>query len=262
MHKLLFVSIAFIASNAFAGIHVENITRDIKTKAQQGDTQVMLHQNGMLRINAAAGSGMILKGSNMIMLDDKNKQYREMTKEDMKKMAEQGAAMMARMREQLKSMKPEQRAEMERVMGKSLPGGLGAADGKPDVYEAKNLGKSATVEGRQCQLWTMMRNSQPFTEMCVVPFSSLPGSEDFGKAFKGMQEAFGDMAKSMPGAEQTAKAYSDIKGYPVRTRYYDGSGKFRPEESILTKWVTEAIPASVFEVPAGYKKLQMPQMPR
>ena len=260
MHKLLFASIAFIASNAFAGIHVENITRDIKTKAQKGDTQVMLHQDGMLRVNAAAGSSMILKGSNMIMLDDKNKQYREMTKEEMKKMAEQGAAMMARMREQMKNMKPEQRAEMERVMGKSMPGGLGAMDGKPDVYEAKNLGKGATVEGRQCQLWTMMRNGQPFTEMCVVPFGSLPGSEDFGKAFKGMQEAFGDMAKSMPGAEQTAKAYSDIKGYPVRTRYYDGSGKFRPEESILTKWVTEAIPASAFEVPAGYKKMQMPRM--
>jgi hypothetical protein len=26
--------------------------------------------------------------------------------------------------------------------------------------------------------------------------------------------------------------------------------------------VTEAIPASAFEVPAGYKKMQMPQMPR
>jgi hypothetical protein len=164
------------------------------------------------------------------------------------------------MREQLKNMKPEQRAEMERVMGKAIPGGMGAMDGTADTYEARNLGKSATVEGRKCQLWTMMRNGKPFTEMCVVPFSSLPGSQDFGKAFKGMQEAFGDMAKSMPGAEQTAKAYSDIQGYPVRTRTYDGSGKFQPTENILTKWETESIPASAFEVPAGYKKMQMPRM--
>jgi hypothetical protein len=64
----------------------------------------------------------------------------------------------------------------------------------------------------------------------------------------------------MPGADQTAKAYAAINGYPVRTRYYDGSGKFRPQESILTKWVTEAIPASAFQVPAGYKKMQMPRM--
>jgi hypothetical protein len=259
MRKLLFISIAFVAGNAFAGVHVENITRDIKTKAQQGDTQVMLHQNGMLRVNAAAGSGMILKGSNMIMLDDKNKQYREMSKEEMKKMAEDGAAAMARMREQLKNMKPEQRAEMERVMGKAIPGGLSGMDGKADTYEAQNLGKSATVEGRQCQLWNMMRNGQPFTELCVVPFASLPGSEDFGKAFKGMAEAFGDLAKSMPGAEQTAEAYAAIKGYPVRTRSYDGSGKLQPTENILTKWVTETVPASSFEVPAGYKKMQMPR---
>jgi hypothetical protein len=260
MQKLLFISVAFIATHAYAGIHVENITRDIKTKAQQGDTQVMLHDNGMLRVNASAGSSMILKGSTMIMLDDKNKQYREMTKEEMKKMAEQGAAAMNRLREQLKNMKPEQRAEMERVMGKSLPGGFGDGSGKPDVYEAKNLGKSATVEGRQCQLWNMSRNGELFTELCVVPFSSLPGSEDFGKAFKGMAEAFGDVAKSMPGAEQTAKAYAAINGYPVRTRHYDGSGKFRPAENILTKWVTETIPASAFAVPAGYKKMEMPKM--
>jgi len=258
MHKLLFVSIAFIASNAFAGVHVENITRDINTKAQQGDTQVMLHQDGMLRVNASAGSSMILKGSSMIMLDDKNKQYREMSKEDMKKMAEQGAAAMANMREQLKNMKPEQRAQMEKAMGKAMPGGLGSIDGKPDVFEAKNLGKSETVEGRQCQLWNMLRNGQPFTEMCVVPFKSLPGSEDFGKAFKGMAESFGDLAKSMPGAGETAKAYAAINGYPVRTRSYDTSGKLQPTENVLTKWVTEAIPASSFQVPAGYKKMQMP----
>lgn len=262
MKKLLFISVALIAGNAYAGIHVENITRDIKTQAKQGDTQTMLHQNNLLRVNATAGSSMILKGSDMIMLDDKNKQYRVMTKEDMKKMADEGAAAMAQMREQLKNMKPEQRAEMERMMGKAMPGGLGAMDGtaKSDVYEPKNLGKSATVEGRQCQLWTMMRNGQPFTELCVVPYSSLPGSEDFGKAFKGMQDAFGDMAKSMGGAaSQTAKAYSEIKGYPVRTRTYDGSGKFHPTENVLTKWVTEAIPASAFEVPVGYKKMEMPR---
>jgi hypothetical protein len=262
MKKLLFISATLIASGAFAGTHVENITRDIKTKAQQGDTQTMLLQDGMLRVNAAAGSSMILKGSNMLMIDDKNKQYREMTKEEMKKMAEQGATAMARIREQLKNMKPEQRAEMERVMGKQIPGGLGAMDGtgKPDVYEAKNLGKSATVEGRQCQLWTMSRNGELSTELCVVPFATLPGSEDFGKAFKGMAEAFGDLAKTMPGAEQTAKAYASINGYPVRTRYFDGSGKFRPTENILTKWVIESIPASSFQVPAGYKKMQMPKM--
>jgi len=61
MKKLLFISIAWMAGNTYAGIHVENITRDIKTRAQQGETQIMLHQDGMLRVNAAAGSAMILK---------------------------------------------------------------------------------------------------------------------------------------------------------------------------------------------------------
>jgi hypothetical protein len=44
-------------------------------------------------------------------------------------------------------------------------------------------------------------------------------------------------------------------------RVVEGDGKFRPTETVLTKWVEESIPASTFDVPAGYKKMEMPTMP-
>jgi hypothetical protein len=47
----------------------------------------------------------------------------------------------------------------------------------------------------------------------------------------------------------------------VRTRFYEADGKFRPTETVMTKWVEESIPASTFDVPAGYKKMAMPTMP-
>src|SRR5881394_1673859 len=134
MKTFLFVSAALFASSAFAGVHIENTTRDIKTKAPQGSIQTMLVQNGMMRMNHANGA-VILKGSSLIMVDDKRQQYREMTKEDMKKMAAQAGAAMKRMQEQMKNMKPEQRAMMEKMMGNKIPGGMGGSD-KPDVWEA------------------------------------------------------------------------------------------------------------------------------
>jgi hypothetical protein len=262
MKTSLFVSAALFATSAFAGVHIENTSRDIKTKAPQGNIQTMLVQNGMLRMNHATGA-VILKGSSLIMIDDKRQQYREMTKEDMKKMADQAGAAMKRMQEQMKNMKPEQRAMMEKMMGNKIPGGMGAMGGadKPDVWEAKNLNKTGNVEGRTCQVWNMSRNGALFEELCVVPYSSLPGKENLDKVFKDMAAAFADLGKASPNANETAKAFAQINGYPVRTRFYEGDGKFRPTETVLTKWVEESIPASTFEVPAGYKKMEMPTMP-
>src|SRR6185369_7100949 len=142
------------------------------------------------------------------------------------KMAEQAGAAMKRMQEQMKNMKPEQRAMMEKMMGNKIPGGMGGVGGdKPDVWEAKNLNKTGDVEGRTCQVWTMSRNGALFEELCVVPYSSLPGKENLDKVFKDMAAAFADLAKASPTADQTARAFAAINGYPVRTRFYEADGK-------------------------------------
>jgi hypothetical protein len=257
--RILFIGAAIASSGAFAGIHVENVTRNIQTKVQEGNTQTMLVQDGKMRTNASKDGAIVLKGSTILMIDDKRKQYREMTKEDLKKMAAGASEMMAKMQEKMKNMTPEQRAQMEKMMGNRIPGGMGTD--KPDTWESKNLGTTATVEGRKCQNWNLLRNGAPFEELCVVPYNTLPGKEDFQKVFKEMAEAFGDLAKQVPGADQAAKARAAINGYPVRTRMYASDGKFRPTETIMTKWVEESIPASMFEAPAGYTKAELPKRP-
>jgi hypothetical protein len=259
MKNILIIGAAILSSSALAGIHVENTTRNIQTKAQEGDIKTMLVQDGKMRTNGTKDTAIVLRGSSILIIDDKRKQYREMTKEDMKKMAAGAVDMMAKMREKMKNMSPEQRAQMEKMMGNHLPGGLGTD--KPDVWDAKNLGTTATVEGRKCQNWNLTRNGAPFEELCVVPFNTLPGKEDMQKVFKDMAETFGDVAKQIPGSDAMPKAMSQINGYPVRTRMYASDGKFQPNETVLTKWVEESVPASMFEAPAGYRKMEMPKRP-
>jgi len=259
MKNILIIGAAILSSSALAGIHVENTTHNIQTKAQEGDIKTMLVQDGKMRTNGTKDTAIVLRGSSILIIDDKRKQYREMTKEDMKKMAAGAVDMMAKMREKMKNMSPEQRAQMEKMMGNHLPGGLGTD--KPDVWDAKNLGTTATVEGRKCQNWNLTRNGAPFEELCVVPFNTLPGKEDMQKVFKDMAETFGDVAKQIPGSDAMPKAMSQINGYPVRTRMYASDGKFQPNETVLTKWVEESVPASMFEAPAGYRKMEMPKRP-
>jgi hypothetical protein len=258
MNKLLFATAALLAATtAAAGVRVETVTRDIKTKAANGDLQVILVQDGKVRMNMPKNNhGMILKNSIMYMLDDKKKTYMEMDKATMKKTADQAGAAMKQMQEQLAKMPPEQRAQMEKMMGPNMA----MMSGKPDTWDVKNTGKTDTSEGRKCTIWTLNKNGKLHEELCVVPFSSLPGKEDFEKSFKELAESFAGMADNLPGAGDAVKARNSIKGYPVRTRFFEPTGAERAMETVVTKWVEESVPASTFDVPAGYKKREMPKM--
>ena len=261
MNKLILVSSVaslVIATAASAGVRVENVTRNIQTKAVDGPTQTVLVQDGKIRVSSGKDNGMILKGNTILIVDDGRKTYTEMDKEQMKKMAAQANAAMKQMQDKLKNMPPEQRAMMEKMMGSQMPGGLDTS--KPDVYDAKNTGKTDTVEGRKCTIWNITRNGKPLEESCVVPFSSLPGKEDFEKTFKEMAEAFAEFSKGMPSVSNQVQVRANVNGYPVRSRSYDAAGKLRGTETVLMKWVEESVPASSFEVPKGYKKKEMPTM--
>ena len=258
MNKLIFgLGALLVASTASAGVRIETISRDIKTQAADGPAQIVLVQGGKIRVNAAKTDTVILKNGSLFMIDDKKKAYREMDKASMKRMMDEAGAAMQQMQDQLKNMPPEQRAQMEQMMGANMPG---MVTGKKDVYEAKDTGKSDTAEGRKCRIWNVTRNGQIQEELCVVPFSSLPGKEDMEKSFKEMAEAFQGMASAVPGAADSIKAHNAINGYPVRTRFYDNKGKPLGKEQVLKTWSEESVPASAFEVPAGYKKEAMPKM--
>jgi hypothetical protein len=259
MNKFIVTAIALlVATTASAGVRIETVTRDVKTKVADGGNQIILVQDGKVRMSTGKDAqGMILKGSMFYMLDEKKKTYMEMDKATMKKTADQAGAAMKQMQDRLKNMPPEQRAQMEKMMGANMPGMM---MGKPDTWEAKDTGKSDTSEGRKCRVWTLNKNGKLHEELCVVPFSSLPGNEDFEKTFKELAESFEGMASGVPGAGDSIKARTSIKGYPVRVRYFEPAGAQRAMETVLTKWVEESVPGTQFEIPAGFKKREMPRM--
>ena len=73
-----------------------------------------------------------------------------------------------------------------------------------------------------------------------------------------------EMAKSVPmlaGAMGNEfEARTKAGGFPVRSRAYE-NGKLIDEETLVKVWREEAIPASMFEIPAGYKQKQLPMGP-
>jgi hypothetical protein len=243
------------AQAASAGVYVEMVDRE-----NGADTiaQKIYVQNGLGRFVDAQGHATLIKNNTMYIVDDADKSYVAFDKATMDQLAKKISAQMEKMKEQLAKLPPEQRAQMEQMM----PGMSGGA--QKHTVEALDTGKSDKVDGRACRIWDIKREGKLDDQICVVPYSALPGKENFQAMFAKFATVFEEMAKSVPMMagmmSNEFDAQAKVNGYPVRTRGYE-NGALGDTEQLLKVWREEAIPASMFNIPAGYKQKQMPMGP-
>lgn len=250
---------ALVAPGAVAGVYVELVERDL-TAGTSALSQKMYVQNGNGRFVDDGGRATIIKGDTMYIVDDSDKSYIVFDKATMEQLAQQLGAAMERMKQQLAKLPPEQRAQMEQAMA-NVPG-MGSPDQKWTV-ELADTGKSDKIDGRTCKIWDVTRNGELDEQICVVPYSALPGKENFQQVFAKFAKVFEEMAKSVPmlAGMMTNEFTAHVRtnGYPVRTRAYE-DGKLGSEETLVKVWREEAIPASMFDIPAGYTVKKMPTL--
>jgi hypothetical protein len=244
---------------AAAGVYVESVSHNIATGSVEPKQKIYVQDGSGLFVDPE-GRASLIKGETLYILDPTDKSYIVMDKATMEQVAKKLADAMARMKEQMAKLPPEQRAQMEQMMGSA---GLGEP-GKVRTVEVANTGKSDKVEGRNCKLWDITRDGELDEQICVVGYSELPGKENFQAVFGKFAKIFEEMAKSVPMLSgmmaNEFSAQAKVNGFPVRQRPYE-NGKLASEETLVKVWREEAIPASKFEVPAGYTRKQLPMGP-
>jgi len=242
------------AQAASAGVYVEMVDHDIKADKTTLAQKIYV-QNGNGRFVDAEGHATLIKNGTFYVIDDSDKSYIMFDKATMEQLAKKISDAMAQMKEQLAQLPPEQRAQMEQMMP-----GMAGGDRKWTV-EASDTGKSDKVDGRACRLWDIKREGELADQICVVAYSALPGKENFQAVFANFAKVFEEMAKSVPMLagmmSNEFSAQAKVNGFPVRTRGYE-NGVLGNDEQLMKVWREEAIPASTFEIPAGYKQKQMP----
>jgi hypothetical protein len=245
-----------VAGVAGAGVYVELADRNLST-GKVSLAQKMYVQGGNGRFVDGEGKVTIIKNGNLYFVDDSDKSYVLFDKANMEKLAQKMNAAMEQAKEQMAKLPPEQRAQMEQMMAQHMPG-MGAD--KKWTVEVVDTGKSDKVEGRTCKLWDVKRNNELDQQLCVVPYAALPGKENFQAVFASFAKAFEEMAKSVPSMAGVMTnefdAQAKVNGFPVRSRDYE-NGRLVNEEQVMQVWREEAIPASSFEIPAGYKQKSM-----
>ena len=185
------------------------------------------------------------------MLSPAKKTFTRLTPEKMKEMAAAIEKARAQMAEQLKSMPPAQRAQIEKMM----PGGMSA---EPPKLSFKKAGGSGTVGKWSCEKIEQLANGEPQAKLCVVKMGELGLTEADLAPLQRLSAFMAQAAAQGPGATAAMdpQALEKAVGYPAFAVQME-----IPAAKIATTTATvekKAVAADLFEVPAGYKEEAMP----
>ncbi len=263
----LFVGLIVASFAAQAGVMIEFVKRNADTGKEE-PLQSMWVQNGMARTEGSRGSSestvSIFKDDAMYLLQAQSKSYRVMDKATIERMAGTMNDAMAKMRAQMEKMPPEQRAMMENMMKQR--GGMIGMNGpkKQVIYDVKPTGRTETVNGKSCKLWDTTRDGVLSEQLCVVPLSAMPGSDEVIAVSKKMAAMFEKFSAQMRAQmdnimRQSSTQLAKLNGFPIMTRSYE-NGVLEPEQFIVKTWKQQAVDAGKFAIPSDYTKKEMPQM--
>jgi hypothetical protein len=248
----------FLCATSQAGAVLESGMRDLPN-GKEKQTTTMLVDNGMVHVETletgktSPESGMIFKNDTLIMLDHRKKTYTVMDKATLQQWAEKAGAVMKQMEKQLAGMTPEQRAKVEKMMGKT-PGGQKPKHVPPEYVRTARTEKAGSY---RCQVWEGRREGAKVLEVCTTT-TRIAGGDELIQAMKRMTAMTEDALKSLDSPwlqdsmSEEWEAIGKIEGFPVVTRTFT-NGKAETETTLKSAR-SEAVPASQFEPPTGYTR--------
>lgn len=212
-------------------------------------TQTTYLTSARMRMGNPDGNDSIVDYAtgDITVIDNKKKEYFVMTRADMEAMAAQMKDMQAQMQTRMQNMPPEVREKMAGAMG-----------GMADAVKVEKGTGGRTVAGYACENWIVSIGNISRQETCVTTQLQFPAA-----AFDGMKA----MAERMRGAGgpmgggMTAlwDKFKEMKGFPVAsTATTTVMGHTETTKTEVTEVKKGAVPDSVFQVPAGYKKVDSP----
>lgn len=215
--------------------------------------QIQLESNRM-RAESTGDRGerrvVIFDGSRQLltMIDNANKSYTELTKQDADALGTQMADAMAQIQKQIAAMPPDQRAQVEAAM-KGRMGGAGGVAPKPDY---RKVGTD-TVGKWKCDKYEGYEGGKKTSEVCTVDPKVLglaegdfAVSKQFVEFFKRVVPQMASQAFAIGTLEQQGFA-----GVPVKRTSTVLGRQITTELSDVSR---QTFADSTYAVPTGYTK--------
>jgi uncharacterized protein DUF4412 len=232
------------------------ITSKVTRDGGAPETSVSYVSSDHVRMSQADGNDVImdLKAGDMTMIDHKKKQYWTMTQKDIDDMAammkeQMNSPEMKEAQEKMKNLPPDVQKRMESMMGGMM------------TTTVQKTGTSRTVAGFHCDNWTVDIGTFSKSEQCVTTELKFPEQtydrfKNYMDSLRSMMASMGPMSK---GFDQMREQMQKIKGFPIANKTTTSiMGHTSTSTSEVTDVKRGPIPASAWEIPAGYKKVDSP----
>ena len=228
----------------------------VETTTQGGTsttTQIQIESNRMRAESTGPGGVkqvVIFDGARQVltMIDNENKSYTEMTRDDAEKLGAQMSDAMAQIQKQLAGMPPEQRAQIEAMMKGRMGAGGGAAP-KPQYRKAG----TDTVGKWTCTKYESYEGETRTSEICTVEPKALGLTEadfaftkQFVEFFKKIVPQMASQVFAIGTVEQQG-----FSGVPVKRKVSVLGREITTEITDVTR---QTFPDASYAVPAGYQK--------
>lgn len=257
--RMLGCSLLLVAGSAHAGTVLYMTTRDL---ANNTESLVKTYaQDGQMRVETggAQDTFVVFRDDTLYTFDPKQKTYIAMDRATMQKLASQLNPALKMLQDQMANMSPEQRAQIERMTGTKLPGST-----KEPIQEIRKTSRTGKVAGYSCTYSEVLEDGVLQHEACVVPPGDLKGSKELYDVATKVGALVKDMMASVDAPwvkqmmDRQMENFTALGGLPVLTRTFDQGKPLN--ESTMQSIRNEAIPASQFEIPAGYKARDLPNI--
>jgi hypothetical protein len=252
---------ALAAAGASAGTRVAAETRVVgKASARReapGPEQASAWIDGRrLRVDANGGkNSVIYRGDedSAFLIDHAEKTYVKVDRGTTAAVSRTVEQANREMRERLEGLPPEQRAAMEKL----LDGTLGPAPEALPPVTVRPTGERDLVEGIPCDESEVVREGQRVALVCTASFQAAGVSAATFDVVRELAVFLRESVASLaPGTVRqegldALQGVDHLQGVPLRVRAYE-KGRLR-SETVVKEIVEEPVPATRFEVPAGYR---------
>lgn len=175
-------------------------------------------------------------------------------------MKQQMAPQLAQMREQLKSLPPEQRAMIEQQMGAMV--GMAAPESQPAAPVKLVKRGSKKIAGFKCVAYDAMQGNEKLSEVCLATAADAGVSKADFATLSAMMGFMRDMASSaqkfsagLGSASTPMMMLGGAEGVPVSVKEFKGG-----REYAIGDVSDKALKEARFSEYKTYKKQQMPTM--
>jgi Domain of unknown function (DUF4412) len=246
--RLVYLSAVVLSVAALASAEDLTIVSRVTKGEAKPEIATSYYTSSKMRVSEGNGREMIadFASGTMTGIDHTKREYNVITQADLDAMMAQSEARSKEMDAKMQNMPPAVREKMAAMMG----------DFAASVEVKKGTG-GRTIAGYSCENWIVTMGKMMTMEHCVSSEISVPPAMfDAMKRMMSSMAAAGPAAKGMNGMWDKFK---EMKGFPLATKT---TMNIMGRSDTTLKEATEVkkgpVPAAVFDIPAGYKKVDSP----